>query len=295
MKYLVIVILLSSNLLFAQSDILTKAQEAQSAENWTEAAKLYKKHLKKNNTDSSAWFSLATTHMSAKEYDPALEAYQKALDTNFSSGRVYFNTSRIHALRGDKAKLLASLNEGASKGLAAYAAILNDPAFGPYDKDLAFQEALRKIELNAYPCLSNENYRHFDFWLGEWDVHARGGKVGENSITMAKGGCAIHENYTTQGNYAGQSINFYDPIDKLWHQHWVGSSGDTYNYVEIDRGPGMLQFQSEFMTFQGQITLSRLTFTLNDDGTVRQLFESSTDNGETWTPAFDGLYKKKSQ
>ena len=118
-------------------------------------------------------------------------------------------------------------------------------------------------------------------------------KVGDNSITMAVGGCAIHENYTTQGNYAGQSINFYDPIDKKWHQHWVGSGGDVYNYLETKREEGLLQFESKFMGSQGAISFSRLTFTLNEDGSVRQLFESSTDEGKTWNSAFDGLYKKK--
>ena len=89
------------------------------------------------------------------------------------------------------------------------------------------------------------------------------------------------------------AINFYDPIDKLWHQHWVGSGSDTYNYLETKRDKGLLQFESKFMNPGGNITLSRLTFTLREDGTVRQLFESSSDDGKTWTPAFDGIYKKK--
>ena len=124
-------------------------------------------------------------------------------------------------------------------------------------------------------------------------MYAGGQKGGENSITMTKGGCVIHENYVTSGNYAGQSINFHGPIDNLWHQHWVGSSGNTYNYLETKRNKGLLQFESEFMNPGGSITRSRLTFRLNDDGTVRQLFEGSSDGGNTWTSAFDGLYKRK--
>ena len=150
------------------------------------------------------------------------------------------------------------------------------------------------MKANVYPCLGDENYRHFDFWLGEWEVFVNGNKVGENSITMAVGGCAIHESYTTENNYSGQSINFYDPIDEKWHQHWVGSGQDVYNYVEIDKKQGMLQFQSPFYNpANGQVAISRLTFTLNADGTVRQFFETSTNDGQTWIPGFDGLYKKK--
>ncbi len=169
----------------------------------------------------------------------------------------------------------------------------NDKEFSAYSETDGFKEVLEKVKNNAYPCLTGKDYRHFDFWLGEWDVYANGRKVGDNSITMAQGGCAIHENYVTAGNYAGQSINYYDPIAKKWHQHWVGSGGDVYNYLETKREEGLLQFESDFMGANGQISLSRLTFTLNEDGTVRQLFEASTDEGKTWTIGFDGLYKKK--
>lgn len=160
---------------------------------------------------------------------------------------------------------------------------------------LAVQSLLAQTpNANQYPCENDAKYRHFDFWLGEWDVYVNGNKVGGNSITKAVGGCAIHEDYTTAQGYAGQSINYYDPIDKKWHQHWVGSTQDVYNYLEVDKKEGMLQFESPFWNPQNdQISTSRLTFTLNEDGTVRQLFETSTDKGKTWTTGFDGLYKRK--
>ena len=41
-------------------------------------------------------------------------------------------------------------------------------------------------------------------------------------------------------------------------------------------------------------TLNRITWTPNKDGTVRQLWEASTDQGKTWQVAFDGLYRRKS-
>jgi hypothetical protein len=44
----------------------------------------------------------------------------------------------------------------------------------------------------------------------------------------------------------------------------------------------------------GQRTLQKLTFFPIARDTVRQLFESSTDNGSTWTPGFDGIYVRKS-
>ena len=42
----------------------------------------------------------------------------------------------------------------------------------------------------------------------------------------------------------------------------------------------------------GQPFYHRVTWTLNEDGTVRQYWETIT-NGDQITVAFDGLYKKK--
>lgn len=269
------------------------AQMNFSNENWEAAAKGYSKYLKKNDSDSLAWYNLAISTSQMGKYDLAITYLLEAKEKNFQEQLIYFGLCKVYAQKRDETGLLAALENGAANGLATYALFRNESAFEPYQNLSAFETALKKIELNAYPCLSDQNYRHFDFWIGEWDVYANGSKVGVNSISRAVGGCAIHESYTTARNYAGQSINFYDLIDQKWHQHWIGSSGDTYNYLETSRTPGLLQFESEFMDPQGNISLSRLTFTLNTDGTVRQLFESSTNEGQTWTPAFDGLYKRK--
>jgi hypothetical protein len=39
--------------------------------------------------------------------------------------------------------------------------------------------------------------------------------------------------------------------------------------------------------------LQKLTFFPISPDTVRQLFESSTDGGKTWTPGFDARYVRK--
>ncbi|MET0814202.1 MAG: hypothetical protein ABWX88_03320, partial [Pseudoxanthomonas sp.] len=36
----------------------------------------------------------------------------------------------------------------------------------------------------------------------------------------------------------------------------------------------------------------RITWTPNDDGSVRQHWETSTDGGKTWATSFDGLYRR---
>lgn len=280
------------NITIAQSD-KEKANTHFNNQEWKAAADSYLNHINKNEGDSSDYYNLAVSKSRLSEHKDAIKYFKEAQKRNFSANFTGFGIAKSYALMKDETGLMASLNAGAKAGLATVALLKNDPAFTDYQENPQFMEAMKGIEKNAYPCLNAANYRHFDFWIGEWDVMVNGNKVGENSITMAQGGCAIHENYTTAGNYAGQSINYFDPIDKKWHQHWVGSGGDVYNYLETKREEGLLQFQSKFMGANGQISLSRLTFTLNEDGSVRQFFEGSTDNGETWTPAFDGHYVKK--
>ncbi len=38
------------------------------------------------------------------------------------------------------------------------------------------------------------------------------------------------------------------------------------------------------------VDVQRITWSKNADATVRQVWESSTDGGTTWTVAFDGIY-----
>jgi hypothetical protein len=42
----------------------------------------------------------------------------------------------------------------------------------------------------------------------------------------------------------------------------------------------------------GIVQRERITWTPNSDGSVRQHWESSTDNGKSWQTGFDGLYRR---
>lgn len=291
LRYSLILMAFVSSTTFSQS-LRKKADTTLADKNWKRASNLYQKFLKENEPDSSAWYNLALSQLQLKQYENCLFSLSKAETYNFPFNLVEFQKAKVRVLSEQDKAMIEGLEKASKKGFSVYKKLLNDSVFSSFYNDERFKNVLNQIRKNAYPCLSIPEYRHFDFWLGEWNVYSNGRKAGINKITLAEGGCAIHESYTTAGNYAGQSINFYDPIDKKWHQHWVGSSGDVYNYVEVARSEGMLQFESKFMNAKGQISLSRLTFTLNEDATVRQLFESSTDNGNTWTPFFNGLYVK---
>ena len=141
------------------------------------------------------------------------------------------------------------------------------------------------------PCSAPE-HRQFDFWLGEWDVYAKGKLVGHNHITAILGGCVLLEQYDTPSGYEGKSINRYDPRTERWEQTWVDNQGGVLRIAGrfVD---GQMVLEGKAERSAGTI-LDRITWTPNEDGTVRQFWEQSADDGATWTTAFDGLYKKKS-
>lgn len=51
--------------------------------------------------------------------------------------------------------------------------------------------------------------------------------------------------------------------------------------------------EGESVSRSGEPLRNRFTWTENADGTVRQHWEVSKDQGESWQTAFDGLYRKK--
>jgi hypothetical protein len=137
------------------------------------------------------------------------------------------------------------------------------------------------------PCQEPER-RQFDFWLGDWEVATADGTVrGRNVIESIEGGCALRESYVTGRGYSGTSYNFFDPVRKLWHQTWIDNQGSPL-YLDGN-------FEAGRMVLRGDLggTLQRITWTPLADGRVRQLWESSTDGGSTWTTAFDGYYSRR--
>jgi len=134
--------------------------------------------------------------------------------------------------------------------------------------------------------------RQFDFWLGDWNVYTPDGKLaGVNSIVREYGGCVLHERYSTNHGYSGESLNVYDASRKVWHQTWADSTGTLLLLEGGLRGVSMV-LEGQTVGAEGQITKHRITWTPNADGSVRQHWESTDGKGE-WGTAFDGKYTRK--
>ncbi len=142
-------------------------------------------------------------------------------------------------------------------------------------------------------CCS-EDQKAFDFWIGNWEVtnSSNGTAAGTSVISREEDGCVIRENWTSATpGYTGTSLNFYNAQSEQWEQLWVDNTGAFLKLKGNREGNQMILTSDEFTKDDGKMYRNRVTWTKNDDGTVRQHWEV-LQGGEA-TTAFDGLYRPK--
>ena len=147
---------------------------------------------------------------------------------------------------------------------------------------------------SAPPKCAGPEFRQLDFWVGDWDVSIQGKPVGVNRVTREEDGCLVHEHWASAQGETGQSLNFYDRNDGKWHQVWVSSRGGVLDLAGR-REANALAFTGETRRSDGTRVLHRLTFFDNPDGTVRQLWDISTDGGTSWQTSWDAIYRRQAK
>ena len=130
---------------------------------------------------------------------------------------------------------------------------------------IIFVSLLLPSNLVAQCKCCSEEYRQFDFWIGEWEV--------SNEKGLA-------------GSFSGTSRNFYDMNEKQWKQVWTDNQGGSLNLS------GGLIDGAMVLTSTQDSTMDRITWRPYDEGSVRQHWERSDNLGKDWTTLFDGLYRK---
>jgi len=147
----------------------------------------------------------------------------------------------------------------------------------------------------AAPCSAAERHQ-FDFWIGDWNVTTPDGKpAGTNRIDSVLKGCAVHENWLGARGGHGESLNAYSPADGRWHQTWIDDSGGVLFLTGgFENGKMILESAAQpSKKSPGKKVRNRITWSKLDAGRVRQLWESTDDDGKSWSVQFDGTYAKK--
>ena len=141
-------------------------------------------------------------------------------------------------------------------------------------------------------CAGSEHHQ-FDFWIGVWDVTLPNGKrAGTNRIEPMLGGCVLRESWEGTGGVHGSSYNAYDGTRKLWHQTWVDDQGSVL-VLEGKFADGRMILEGRDLDSAGHSLRQRITWQETAPGRVRQLWETSEDDGATWATSFDGRYAKR--
>ena len=143
------------------------------------------------------------------------------------------------------------------------------------------------------PACTAPEYRQFDFWVGKWvarDAHDHS-FAGTNTITHEMGGCVVQEHWKDSSGMIGSSFNIFEGSTGKWHQTWVDSQGSLL-VLSGGMKNGDMVLSGETPLRRGGFALDRITWTPMKNGTVRQHWERSRDNGKTWKDVFDGIYSR---
>jgi tetratricopeptide (TPR) repeat protein len=267
------------------------ASAAFQAHNWTKAAAEYQKIASADPQNGEAWYQLGFSLYSMDRFPEAADAFRHAAELKFRPVFSTYNSAASLARSGQTDNALAWLEKLPGMGYRNVQQIEQDQDFTLLKESRRFQGVLVALRRNAAPCEETELNRQFDFWVGEWDVQTvRGQHAGSSSVQKILGGCVILENWTGLGSQ-GKSFNAYNQGLKKWQQYWVDDSGTTTLYTGEIVG-NQMSYIADAGSQNGQ-QARKMTFTRLPDGKVRQLGETSTDGGKTWTVAYDLIYVPK--
>jgi tetratricopeptide (TPR) repeat protein len=285
------VFLLASLTLVAQmvsdGDALFQKQD------WAGAARAFQSAVDKDQHDGRSWFRLGSSLYRLGKNAEARNAFEKAVENQFQAPYAMAVVARSYANENNAAKAAEWLNRAGDAGFLGIAFLDTDPAFEKVKSDAAFAKAREKIDLSAHPCKSQVEYRQFDFWLGEWDVQVSGQVTGHSRIEKMLDGCIVQENWMPIGGIEGKSWNYYNSVSHKWEQLWM-SAGSLLK-LEGTLKDGAMHYEGVTVGPAGKKILEKLTFTPMAANRVHQVWERSTDEGKTWTTAFDGIYLPKRQ
>ncbi len=271
-------------------EMRTQANTYFQAGEWDKASAAYEKIVEKEGANFGAHYRLGMSHLGLNKNEQAAEHIEKAF-TGAPNAVFALALARAYARLDNKAKAFDAIYRSTTMGGIAPESLTGEKDFAAWLNDAGFKELVHKSDLATNPCKARPEFRQFDFWIGEWDAkNVQGVTVASSSIQLILGQCIIFENWNTPTN-SGKSFNVFNATDGKWHQSWVDDKGTFTHYIGglVD---GRMVLTAETVR-AGTKMLAKMTFSKLPNGDVRQFGENSTDDGKTWTTAFDFNYSRK--
>lgn len=279
----------------SQADKL--ADEYFQKQQWTEAKSAYQAIVSKQAKNYRAWYRLGIALIATNKPKDALAAFDNASkDTQIPSSLILYQQAKASKLIGENDSMWNYLQKAVENGYRALNEIEQEPLWDDVRSTETFKALLTGIDKTNRPCIYDEQYNAFDFWLGEWEVYGHADKkgplVGHSKIKKEQSNCLVMEYWKGAISSTGTSMNFYDGVKNKWVQHWQSNSGTS---ISLEGG-----LEQEVMILKGKIYYPnteqhpvrhfRGSWSLIDADTVKQSFEESIDKGQTWYPWFEGYY-----
>lgn len=271
----------------------TEANALYLAKDWAAAAKAYESIAGREPANAMAWFRAGTSHLHLRAFDKAAAALERADGLGFAPAFTKYNLACAFAGLSRFDEAFRSLNGAVDGGYKNVEQLKSDPDLARLRDDGRFPAVIEKADRVAFPCRYDARWRAMDFWIGDWNVfNAKGQLVGSNAIHPTDGGCVVQERWTDAMGGTGGSMNFFDVASGKVTQVWVDAQGNLLE-MKGEAKDGSVIIAGPSVARTGASTLTKMTLTPLPDGRVRQFFETSADEGKTWTPSFEGFYVRK--
>lgn len=178
------------------------------------------------NENAQDWLQLARDARESDELQIAEKSLDKASGFGLSPAQFGIEKARILVAGDNPAGATTELQNVFAAGFTSVGVLTNDPLLNSLEGRNDYDEMVRKMSVQAYPCMHQKGFRDFDFWIGEWDVHvANGTPAGSNVIKSIERGCALTEHWTSVNGSTGMSISYLDKASGEWVQVWNAESG----------------------------------------------------------------------
>ena len=89
----------------------------------------------------------------------------------------------------------------------------------------------------------------------------------------------------------GLSVFMYQPSQRAWKRDALVRSAVVLAFEGRKNGGSMVMTAKQFLP-SGLTELHRITFTPKSDGTVEEVWQTSTDGGTSWQIRFDEIFTR---
>jgi hypothetical protein len=270
--------------------LVTTGDSLMQAHAYAPAAQVFERLTQQHPEQLALWARLGIARHLGHENDGAMAAYRKAIQLG-AGPVVKYNMGALFALRGMPDSAFYWLGEAVKVGFTNEQQLAGDEELTSLRQDSRYAALVDRVHKASAPCMYRPESRMFDFWIGDWDVtNVQGQPAGKSSVQLLLEGCALYENWSTP-NGGGKSLNSYNPDLKMWQQFWTAQTGQVTEYRTSEWVNGSLRYTARQLT--PAPSLLRMTFTPINKDLVRQMGELSTDDGKTWSVAYDLYYHRR--